>query len=56
MISTNRGRLTETPSGMIAYREFTREGFDVHMFERDNTPGKRFQWDALIEYFSYLVP
>ncbi|KAF7983562.1 hypothetical protein HWV62_21150 [Athelia sp. TMB] len=37
--STNRGRLTETPSGMIAYREFTREGFDVHMFERDNTPG-----------------
>ncbi|KZP31937.1 FAD/NAD(P)-binding domain-containing protein [Athelia psychrophila] len=27
------------PSGMIAYRELTREGFDVHVFERDSKPG-----------------
>jgi cation diffusion facilitator CzcD-associated flavoprotein CzcO len=27
------------PSGLIAYREFSRAGYDVHVFERDNSPG-----------------
>ena len=26
-------------SGLIAYREFSQEGYDVHLFERDNSPG-----------------
>ena len=26
-------------SGLIAYREFAREGYDVHVFERDDSPG-----------------
>lgn len=28
-------------SGMIAYRELTQEGFDVHVFERDSKPGQQ---------------
>ncbi|KAH9942804.1 hypothetical protein B0H21DRAFT_513589 [Amylocystis lapponica] len=27
------------PGGMLAYREFTKAGFQVHMFERDDVPG-----------------
>ena len=26
-------------SGLIAYREFSQAGYDVHLFERDNSPG-----------------
>ena len=26
-------------SGLIAYRELSREGYDVHVFERDDSPG-----------------
>ncbi len=26
-------------SGLIAYRELAKDGFDVHVFERDNLPG-----------------
>lgn len=29
----------QTFSGLIAYREFSQEGYDVHVFERDNSPG-----------------
>ena len=28
-----------TFSGLIAYREFSQAGYDVHVFERDNSPG-----------------
>ena len=26
-------------SGLIAYREFSQQGYDVHVFERDDSPG-----------------
>jgi cation diffusion facilitator CzcD-associated flavoprotein CzcO len=31
---------------MIAYREFTRAGFDVHVFERDSLPGGNWHYTA----------
>lgn len=31
--------LTTGRSGLIAYRELTKDGFDVHIFERDTLPG-----------------
>jgi len=31
---------------MIAYREFTRAGFDVHVFERDSHPGGNWHYTA----------
>jgi hypothetical protein len=40
-LKTNNEILTELVvcSGMISYRELTRTGLDVRMFERDDVPG-----------------
>ena len=46
-ICNNSCTLINTPiRGMIAYREFTRAGFDVHVFERDGLPGGNWHYTA----------
>ncbi|KAG5640958.1 hypothetical protein DXG03_006530 [Asterophora parasitica] len=32
------------PSGLLNFREFTKAGFDVHLFERDHNPGGNWQY------------
>jgi len=34
--------------GMIAYREFTQAGFDVHVFERDTHPGGNWHYTEAV--------
>jgi cation diffusion facilitator CzcD-associated flavoprotein CzcO len=47
--SSGRPPLIDNGSrGLVAYREFTREGFNVRLFERDSVPGGNWHYSEQI--------